>query len=178
MKYMKKISLLILVLGLSTCAYADDAKLDAHIASQIHQINQMEMHMGKIAQAKGTTAEVRDFGVRVYKDHAAADLKIKKIAADMKLEISEPIARNDQERKQQQDTAALMKKLESTTGKEFDQAFLKGMYDGHREVISMMNAELQDLGPSDLRSFVSSTLIPNLHQHEDIAMSIEQRVYV
>ena len=172
---MKKLSLLILALCLS--AHADDVKVDEHIASQIHQINQMEMQMGLLARSKGTTAEVRDFGDRIYKDHAAAEKQLMDIAGDMKLKLSRPVAQNAVERKQQADTAALMKKLDSTSGTDFDQAFLKGMVAGHREVISMIGGEQDKLAPSKLKDFVSNTLVPNLHQHEDIAMAIENKSY-
>lgn len=175
MALMKTFSLLILACCLS--AHADDVRFDAHVASQIHQINQMEMKMGLMARSKGTTADVRDFGDRIYKDHAAADQRLMEITTHMKLKTSKPVAQNAMERKQQSDTEALMKKLDSSSGPVFDQAFLNGMYSGHREVISMMDGEQKKLAPSEFKDFVSNTLIPNLHQHEDIAMAIENKSY-
>jgi putative membrane protein len=168
----------LLAFGLfAASAEANDLKFEEHVASQIHAVNQMEMQMGQLAHNKGSTAEVRDFGDRIYKDHSRADDHLMQVATDMKLTISQPVARDQLERNQQKDTLALMRKLAASSGPAFDRAFLKGMYSGHRAMIAIMTKEQPDLGPSPLDTFVTSALLPELHQHEDIAMNIENKYY-
>src|SRR4051812_41994402 len=58
-------------------ALAEDAQT---VLSDIHKDNQMEIRMGKLAQEKGQSADVRSFGERLVKDHQDADDKVKTLA--------------------------------------------------------------------------------------------------
>lgn len=153
-----------------------ELKEESRIASRIHLVNQDEIKMGNMARAKGTTPDVQNYGERLIKDHTAADQALMKVVSNMKLKLtSRPVATTDDEKKFDQDGKALMKKLQASTGQNFDQAFLKGMANGHKAVISQMTIADHDLPQSDLKTFIADTLLPNLHQHYDIAMNLENR---
>ena len=187
---LKKISFLIQATILSIfCfqlpAFSDEAgqvvkerKADSQVASRIHLVNEMEIKMGKMAREKGTTADVTNFGERLMKDHAAADKELMKVVSDMNLKLtSRPVASSAAEIGFNRDTKELMRKLQASTGDNFNQAFLKGMMSGHQQFISQMKVTAHELPDSQLKTYISDTLIPNLHEHYDIAMTLENRMF-
>src|SRR5688572_22786392 len=55
--------------------------MERQVLSDLHKTNQKEIQLGQLAQQKGASAEVRNFGQHLIKDHQEADAKVTEGAA-------------------------------------------------------------------------------------------------
>ena len=76
-------------------ARAAEAPTTADVLSMLHQANEREVDMGRMAAEHGNTKEVRDFGKTLVRDHLAAEKKVVKLAKDEKIELAETTAESD-----------------------------------------------------------------------------------
>jgi len=49
------------------------------VLTDLHR-HQEEIHMGKMAEEKGATADMREYGKTLRKDHASSDQKVMELA--------------------------------------------------------------------------------------------------
>src|SRR5581483_12271012 len=61
-------------------AYAADSGTDQHFIREAIQGNLAEVKVGNLAEEKGASQGVKDFGATLAKDHAAANDKVKQVA--------------------------------------------------------------------------------------------------
>jgi putative membrane protein len=114
-----------------------------------------EVEAGKLAQEKGTAADVKSFADMMVKDHTAANTKLKTIADSKKLKVS--------------DNAQLMDKaksmiLELRSAKSFDQAYANNQVKAHEATIALFEDEANNGKDADLKAFAKETL-PKLQDH-------------
>lgn len=113
------------------------------------QGNLAEIQMGKLAQAKGNTQEVRDFGQKLVTDHTAANQEAVALAA--KAGVTVPTAPSDD---QQDDYNSLNKKV----GADFDKQFLSDMESAHKDAISLYEDESAEKHDGAVQAYAASTL--------------------
>ena len=121
-----------------------------------------EVEAGKLAQEKGTAADVKSFADMMVKDHTVANAKLKSIADAKKLDVS--------------DSAALMDKakamiLELRSAKSFDQAYANNQVKAHEETIALFEKEASEGKDPELKAFASETL-PKLKTHLEHAKTL------
>ena len=118
---------------------------DPTIVAIFDAANSWDIETGTLAQKKGSTKEVRDFGAMLQRDHAA----VRQMGRDLakKLGVTPTAPKNFGMAK---DHAAAISTLETAQGKAFDRAFLQHEVRFHKAVIDAMN----------------STLIPSLKNDE------------
>jgi putative membrane protein len=121
-----------------------------------------EVEAGKLAQEKGTAADVKSFAEMMIKDHTAANDKLKTLATSKKLEVS--------------DDAQLMDKakamiLELRSAKSFDQAYANNQVKAHEATIKLFEEEATNGKDADLKAFASETL-PKLKAHLSPAQAL------
>jgi putative membrane protein len=121
-----------------------------------------EVEAGKLAQEKGTAADVKSFADMMVKDHTAANAKLKSIADAKKLEVS--------------DSAQLMDKaksmiLELRSAKSFDQAYANNQVKAHEATIALFEKEASDGKDAELKAFAVETL-PKLKNHLEHAKAL------
>ena len=147
-----------------------DKKLtDDQVLRKVHHINLEEIDAGKLAQQKGTTREVKDYGATLVRDHTKADQDTKTLASKMNVDL-EKMKDDARHREKQQAMQDKMDQLKKMTGKEFDRTFAQMMADGHRQAIEMVKTARVDAKP-ELKSFLDQ-LLPVLQKHEDMANAI------
>ncbi len=131
------------------------AKLDdPTIVAIFDAANTWDMETGALAEKKGTTKDVRDYGEMIARDHKAVRQMGRDLAA--KLGVTPTPPKNFGMAK---DHAAAMSKLQAASGKAFDRAFLQHEVAFHKAVIDAMN----------------STLLPSLQNQEvkDLVTKVE-----
>lgn len=114
-----------------------------------------EVEAGKLAQEKGSAADVKSFADMMVKDHTMANQKLKAIADSKKLEVST--------------NAQLMDKaksmiLELRTAKSFDQAYANNQVKAHEATIKLFEDEASNGKDPELKAFAAETL-PKLKTH-------------
>lgn len=123
-----------------------------------------EIAMGKLAQEKGATQAVKEFGQKLVDDHTKADNQLKEVAAKENLEIPSSMSKKHQKE---------VNKLSKLSGPEFDKAFIKRAVKDHKKDIQEFQAEAQHGSNPSVREFASNN-VPVLEQHLNIAENLRK----
>ena len=121
-----------------------------------------EVQMGKLAQAKGASAGVRDFGHMLETDHGMHKAKVATLGSSMGVKPTDDVpmmAKMDAH------------KLEGLSGPKFDHAFAKSMVMDHKKDIA--EYEKQARGHAPTADLARETL-PTLHKHLDTAEQLSK----
>jgi len=122
---------------------------DATIVAIFDAANTWDIETGKLAEKKGTTKEIRDFGAMLAHDHAMVRQQGRDLAKKLGVTPTPP-----KDFAMVKDHEAAMKTLHAASGKEFDRAFLQHEVNFHKAVIdavtgtllpAIQNQELKDL---------------------------------
>lgn len=136
---------------------------------ELHHGNQREVQLGQLAQQQGSSKGVKDFGARMVKDHSAADQKLMTYAQKKNLQLGEPKAENDFDKKMEDANKATMAKLQSLQGPAFDRAYLAYMVGAHdTDVAKVMAGQQQFASNAELKKELDG-LLPTLKQHREEA---------
>ena len=136
-------------------ALAADPPATSEVLGKLHESNQKEIAMGKMAQKNGKSKEVTSYGKMLVKDHTAADKKVLKLAKDEKIELPAPPAAKD----------------DMPMGTEFDSAFAKSMVDDHKRDIDEVT-KARDATSDDKLKKLLGDMLPTLQKHEDTAQKL------
>lgn len=132
---------------------------DPTIVAIFDEANTEDIETGQLAEKKGSTKAIRDFGAMLARDHKMVRQQGRDLAK--KLGVTPTPPKPDEYAKQH---AEVMKKLRGLKGEEFDKAFLQNEIDFHNAVINavtttlmpaIQNAELKDLVTKVAPAFVA-----------------------
>ncbi len=121
-----------------------------------------EVDAGGMAQQKGSSAAVKDFGQKMVEDHTKANDELKQIATAKSIAV--PPAPDDKHKKAE---AALAGK----SGANFDRAFKAQMIADHKATIALFEDEANKGSDPELKAFAAKTL-PDLRGHLKMAQSL------
>ena len=132
---------------------------DPTIVAIFDAANTSDIETGDLGAKKGSTKEIRDFGAMLARDHKVVRQQGRDLAK--KLGVTPTPPKDDDSMKSH---AAIMKRLNSLSGAEFDKAFLQNEVGYHDAVIgavtktllpAIQNAELKDLVTKVAPAFVA-----------------------
>jgi putative membrane protein len=126
----------------------------------------MEVELGKVAQNKAMSQQVRDFGKMKEKDHSEANNKLKTALESVNLNVPESMDQEHQDK-----VADLNKKA----GKEFDKDYIDNIVQAHKDDIDEFEEAQKNLPDGELRIWVENTL-PVLRQHLIQAETIQEQL--
>jgi len=138
-----------------TLAGADQNFLNDAVQSDLAEIN-----MGKLAQQKGQSQGVKDFGRMLEQDHSQHLEKAKQ--AGQQMGMTPPSEPNTKQKK-------MYDQLNSLSGSQFDRQFAQEMVADHKEDIGKFEKRARSKGP--LADFAQQT-IPTLQKHLQAAESL------
>jgi putative membrane protein len=149
-------------------AAAQSTNTSAGKASQKFMTNAIEgdlaeIDVGKLAQQKGTTQAVRDFGQTLVSDHTANKDQADKVA--QQLGMSAPTGSSFGEK-------AEYLKLKVLSGKTFDRTFAKDMVSDHQKDIKAFQRQAAKSGPA--ADFAKQSL-PTLQKHLQMAQDLQNK---
>jgi putative membrane protein len=121
---------------------------------------QFEIEAGKLAQAKGTSPEVKAYAARMVEDHTKAAKDLGKLAADKGATLSPSLLRRHEKMLDH------LKKAE--VGKDFDGAYRREMIASHKEAVSLFDEASKDSADADVKAFAAKAL-PVLQHHGSMA---------
>ncbi len=133
-----------LILAATTAAA--QAPNDAQIAAIVVTANQVDIDAGKLAQSKGSNAEVKAFGKQMVTDHTAVNKQATALAKKLKLKPQD----NATSKSLKSGGAKNVKSLQKLKGPAFDKAYIEHEIAYHQQVIDAIN----------------KTLIPNARNEE------------
>lgn len=154
---MKKISVItaaLCSLALSMGAHAQASKKDQEFMNKAAAGGMYEVQAGNLAQEKGRSAEVKNFGAMLVKDHTAANEELKSLATSKGVTLPATVP------------ADKKKRLDKIAGaKDFDKEFVDevGM-DDHRHDIKLFEKASKDADDAQVKAFAAKTL-PTLQAH-------------
>jgi putative membrane protein len=127
----------------------------AEVLTKLHHSNQMEIEAGKLAQEKGQSKAVKDFGKMLVKDHTAADKKVTSVAKQLKVELPTGAPEMKHEK---------LEKARALSGPEFDKAFTEAMVEDHKEDVEEATLARNKTPNPQLKKLLSE-LVPTLEKH-------------
>ena len=140
----------------------------ADVLSQIHETDQAEMEVGRLAEEKGSTASVRSFGKALAHDHSAADRKVTALAREMDVQLSPPAKPSSDLEKKQNHDGAVKEMLANVTGNTFDRDFLEAMSTDHKEDIAKLTDVMNSTTDPKIKHLIAE-LLPKLKHHQEMA---------
>ncbi len=155
----------------STAAAQDAALDDATIVAIFDAANTADIETGALAEQRGSTKEVRDFGAMLARDHKMVRQQGRDLAA--KLGVTPTLPKDDRSAK---DHAAAMARLQSLEGAEFDRVFLRHEVDFHQAVIDAVNGTLLPAIQNEEVKALVEKVAPAFHAHMAMAQEMEKRL--
>lgn len=152
----------------SSTTPAAPALTDANIVYILDAANMSDSTWGAIAASKGTSAQVRDFGRTMMRDHHA--LRQAGIDLAKKLGVT-PVPPADDH--SQADLQAEIDKLNSAAkGKDFDRAYIDHEVDYHKAVLDIATKAMGAAQNAELKNLIQKAA-PNIQGHLDRAEKIQ-----
>jgi putative membrane protein len=144
---------------------------DPTIVAIFDAANSADMESGALAEERGSSKEVRDFGAMLVRDHRMVRQQGRDLAA--KLGVTPTPPKDDQSAK---DHAAAMVRLRSLKGAAFDRAFLQHEAAYHKAVIDAIQGTLLPaIDNAELKALVEK-VAPAFQAHMQMAQDLEKKV--
>ena len=124
-----------------------------------------EVELGKLAQQKGSSEQVKSFGGQMVTDHGKANDELKTLAGNKGVTL--PTSPG----KHQKDIDKLAKK----SGADFDRDYARHMVDSHKKAVSLFQKTAKSGNDADVKAFAGKTL-PTLQQHLEHANTLNSAV--
>jgi putative membrane protein len=114
-----------------------------------------EFDAGHLAQDKGKSQQVKDFGAMMVKDHSAANEKLQTLASSKNVTLPTSASVGQM---------ASKAKLDVLSGDTFDKSYVKGQISAHRDTIALFRKEISSGQDADAKAFATATL-PTVRAH-------------
>src|SRR5687768_17341629 len=138
------------------------SKLDQQFLSKAIQGDLAEVKIGSLAQEKGQSDEVKQFGKMLEQDHSAHLQKAEQTAEELGINASTELDAKSK---------ATYDKLSTMSAAKFDAEFAKAMVTDHKQALATYKLQSKRKGP--LADFATETL-PTLQEHLETAESLSR----
>jgi len=145
-------------------------KTNAAILEQIHLANLKEIEAGKIAEAKASSPEVREYADQLIKDHTSADQMVSATAQKIGAQLRD----SAKQRHKTANGTPVDKKLSSANGAQFDRAFLAQTSADHKKLMTELKQARDDASDDDIEALIDK-IMPILQQHQDLAQILMKK---
>jgi putative membrane protein len=129
------------------------------------QDGQAEVQLGELASTRGSSADVKEFGEMMVRDHTKAGEELKSLVQSENVQIEQP---DEAEHKD------LHERLSKLSGAEFDREYIDAMVEDHEEAVNELERHV-DSDNARLKQFASSTL-PVVRQHLERARQLKEQL--
>jgi len=138
---------------------------ETELLSDIHSVDQMAVTTGELAQLRGTTPDIRNFGVLLVRDHRDAERRVQVLVNELGIHLIEPMKKTPEELHAMQLLKQDLAKLQLLKGPQFDSAFIEQTGNMHRVFLAALQQGRRQLHPSPAKTLIDK-LVPILQQHE------------
>jgi putative membrane protein len=114
-----------------------------------------EVELGRLAQQKGSSEQVKSIGEKMVEDHGKANDELKSLAASKKITLPAAL---DATHKAEVD------RLSKLSGQAFDRAYLQGLLRDHQKDVAEFRKQSQSGKDAEVKAWAAKTL-PTLETH-------------
>jgi putative membrane protein len=125
-----------------------------------------EVELGKLAQEKGSSDQVKSFGQRMVTDHGKANDELKSLAQSKNITLPSDMDPHEK---------ALRDRLAKLSGAAFDRAYMHAMLMDHKKDVNEFRHESTMAKDPEIKSFAAKTL-PTLEEHLKLAQDANRAV--
>jgi putative membrane protein len=140
--------------------------------SKLYLTNQTEIQMAQLAQQKGQSDEVRQYGQQLSSDHSSANQEVQQLAQEHGIQLSAATQELSKDREEMQKK---FDALQQAQGDDFDREFLDTMVDSHKRTIDKLSKLQRDVQDPTVRQLIDKSL-PKLQQHQDQAEQLKRQI--
>lgn len=133
---------------------------DAEFLVNVAESNQEEIALGKLAQQKGSMADVKELGKMMETAHTKSYAELVALATQKSITLPETKTEDVNE--------SYKKMSEMKTGKDFDEDYCEMMIDKHKKNIEMFEKASNDSIDPDIKMMATNKL-PDLRKHLEMA---------
>ena len=148
---------------------------DYTLLAHHHNVNLMEIDMGKMAKERGSARAVKAYGTTLITDHTKADKQSQALAKKKGASlVDHALPAGDETARAEHDKAmATMERLRGLEGEEFDREFLTAMVEDHTKELAKVDAALATVTDPQLKAHLKKVR-PTLKKHADKARALQQ----
>ncbi len=143
-----------LVAGFAALAFAAHAA-EGDFFQKLAQGGKAEVAAGQLAENKGTSAEVSEYGAMMVDQHGATNQKLADLAKAKGIELPATPS------KAQLDS---FKALQAKKGARFDQEYLAEQIKAHEETVQLLKSEIASGQDPDAKAFARE-ILPTVESH-------------
>lgn len=127
----------------------------------------LEVELGRLAEEKAASKDVKEFGAMMVKDHSKANEELKTIAATQNITLPSTLGEDEQKH---------VNEMAKLSGAEFDKKYVSMMVDDHKEDIDEFKKAVDEekTNPA-VKDFAMKTL-PTLQKHMDAINAIDKKM--
>lgn len=146
---------------------------ELQVMAHYHAVNQMEIDLGKVAEKKATTDNVKSFAKMLVSDHQDADKELMAIAKKTHQMIPAEKPADATEKKEMADEKADATKLKTLKGNEFERQYLRMMVQGHEKELANIDSNVAKLENAELVDSIKAKK-DVLQKHADEARNLQR----
>jgi putative membrane protein len=109
---------------------------DRDFVREMMETGVAEVQLGRLASARGTSAEVRQFGETMVADHTSAGKQLEAIAMQYGIHEQHPTLDDNH--------GKLLARLSALKGAEFDREYIDAMVNGHEGVVDKLQSRVDE----------------------------------
>jgi len=152
---MTRLLMMAVLLSTGSAYAADPATADRDFYAKAAAGGMAEVETGALAQVKGNSGAVREFGEMMVRDHTEANDKLKQIAGRKNIELpTEPDAKHK----------AKKQELEAVSGAAFDTAYIQAQVSDHEATESLLKRQIESGTDPEAKAWAREAL-PTVTAH-------------
>lgn len=138
---------------------------DAQFLATAAELNREEILLGKLAQQKGATSEVKELGKMMEDAHTKSLTDLTALAKSKMITIPTASTNNAQE---------AYKTLNEKLGNDFDKAYADKMVSSHKDAIAAFEIASNDSYDAEIKNWATASL-PGLRKHLDHSVDSQKK---
>ncbi|WP_413175979.1 DUF4142 domain-containing protein [Anabaena azotica] len=139
---------------------------DQQFITKVAQGNLAEIELGRLAEQKAESNEVKEFGRRMVADHTQFNQELQDLANQKGANFPSDIGKENKR---------IKTNLEKLSGADFDKAYIQQMVADHNKDIALYRRQSQQGDDEDLKNWATKNL-PLLEEHLRLARSIQDNL--
>lgn len=145
----------------------DDMEDDSEYLVAAAEVDMKEIELGKLAQQKGTHADVKALGKMMVDEHTKSSAETKALAGKKNVTLPPSLTEKGQEAYDDLNDEAM--------GMDFDKKYADMMVDGHEKTIDKMEKASENANDEEIRMWAAN-MLPALRQHLEHAKMVKEKL--